>query len=463
MRTLRSTIRVAVLVIVVAGLTIGLGVSGHDSDNWPRFRGPQATGVSSTRPTPIRWDLSSRENVLWKTAIPGLAHSSPIVWGDRLFVTTAVSATGDDELKVGLYGAVDPVEDESVHSWRLYAFDTESGEIVWWREAHRGVPEVKRHTKSTHANPTPATDGERVIAFFGSEGLYAYDMDGELLWSKDLGTLDSGFFRVPTAQWGFGSSPILVDGRVIVQVDVQGPSYLAAFDAVTGEELWRSGRDEVPTWSTPTVYEHDGRKLVAVNGWKHIGGYDIETGEEVWRMKGGGDIPVPTPVPADGLLLITNAHGSQSPIYAVRQGAEGEISLGEEQSSNAGIAWSTRRDGAYMQTPIVVGDLLYVCRDNGVLGCYEVATGHEVYRQRLGGGGTSGFSASAVSDGEKIYFSNEVGEIFVVRAGPEFELLEVNEMGEIVMATPAISEGVLFFRTRGHVVAIGGDPPADSG
>lgn len=453
MRTRHASTIALVLLLVIAAAWTTAGEQVH----WPRFRGPQASGVADGRPTPVRWDVESGENVRWKTAIPGLAHSSPIVWGERLFVTTAVSEGGNEDLKVGLYGDIAPVQDESVHSWRLYALDKASGEILWWREAHRGVPEVKRHTKSTHANPTPATDGERVVAFFGSEGLYVYDMAGELEWSKDLGTLDSGFFLFPNAQWGFGSSPVLVDGKLIVQVDVQGPSYLAAFDAATGEELWRTERDEVPTWSTPTIYEHGGRKLVAVNGWKHIGGYDLETGREVWRLRGGGDIPVPTPVLGEDLLFITNAHGFQSPIYAIRQDARGDISLGDEEASNDGIAWSTRRDGAYMQTPIVVGDHLYVCRDNGVVGCYELDGGREVYRQRLGKGGTSGFSASAVSDGETIYFSNETGEIFVVRAGPEFELLAVNEMNEIVMATPAISQGTLYFRTRGHVVAVGGD------
>lgn len=436
---------------------VACAVASHaapDAENWPSFRGPQASGLGSGRPTPMSWDVTSGENVEWKTPIPGLAHSSPIIWKDRVYVTTAVSDSGDNDLKVGLYGDIAPVNDPSEYSWRLYALDKESGEILWMREAHRGVPKVKRHTKSTHANSTPATDGKRVVAFFGSEGLHAWDMDGEPLWSKDLGVLDAGFFRVPAAQWGFASSPILIHDRVVVQCDVQGQSFIAAFDAETGDEIWRTDRSEVPTWGSPTVYEVPGRTVIAVNGWKHIGGYDLQTGEEVWRFAGGGDIPTPTPIVAQGLVFITNAHGNMAPIYAVRADAEGVIDLAEGESTSDGIVWSTPRDGAYMQTPIVVDDLLYVCRDNGVVGCYRVETGEEVYRQRLGKGGTSGFSASAVSADGKIYFSGETGDVYVVKAGEEYELLAVNEMDEIVMATPAISDGVLFFRTRGHLVSV---------
>lgn len=438
------------VVALAAALPAGEAVDA----NWPSFRGLRASGLGTGEP-PLEWDVDSGESIRWKTPVPGLAHSSPVVWGDRLFVTTAVSDSGDEDLKVGLYGDVQPVEDDSVHSFRVYALDKITGEILWEREAHRGVPKIKRHTKSTHANPTPATDGERVVAFFGSEGLYAWDMDGEPLWSKDLGVLDAGFYVVKAAQWGFSSSPVLVDGKVVVQCDVQGQSFVAAFDAATGEELWRTNRDEVPTFGSPTVYEAGGRKIIAVNGWRHIGAYDLATGEEVWRFRGGGDIPTPTPVVAGDLVFITNSHGNLAPICAVRVGARGAIDLADGQTSSDGIAWCHFRDGAYMQTPIVVGEHLYVCRDNGVLGCYKAATGEEIYRQRLGKGGTSGFTASAVAAAGHIYYANETGDVFVVKAGPEFELVATNELGEIVMATPAVSDGVLYFRTRGHVVAIG--------
>ncbi|MHC4811313.1 MAG: outer membrane protein assembly factor BamB family protein, partial [Planctomycetota bacterium] len=301
-----TPLALALLAALCAGQT-GAG-------NWPSFRGPAAAGVGDGT-TVTEWDVETGTNLLWKTAIPGLGHSSPVIWGDRIFVTTAVPKSGTSELKVGLYGDIAAHTDDRAHAFKLLAIDRRGGEILWQRDAHVGVPRVKRHLKASHANSTPATDGERVVAFFGSEGLYAYDLDGKLLWKKDLGVLDSGFFQVPTAQWGFASSPVLHDGKVIVQVDIQKGSFVAAFDAADGRELWRTPRDEVPTWSTPAVAPYTGGDepslQVVANGWKHIGGYDLESGRELWKLVGGGDIPVPTPVHADGRIVVTSAHGAQ--------------------------------------------------------------------------------------------------------------------------------------------------------
>ena len=424
-------------------------------DNWPSYRGPRAGGVAAGRPVPLRWNVPAGENVRWKTPIGGLGHSSVVIWGDRLFLTTAFSGAANPELKVGLYGDITPVTDDTVHRFEVSALDKETGAVLWSQTAHEGVPRIKRHKKSTHANSTPATDGERVVAFFGSEGLYCYDMDGNLQWKKDFGVLDSGFFMVKTAQWGFGSSPVIHDGKVVVQADVQENSFLAVLDLETGEEIWRTGRDDVPTWSTPTLLPvAGGATQVVVNGFRHVGGYDFATGEEIWRMAGGGDIPVPTPVAAHGLVFITSAHGRLAPILALRPQARGDISLQGESTSNEGVVWSQPRDGGYMQTPIVYGDYLYVCRDNGVLSCLDARTGELQYKTRVGSGG-SGFSSSPVASDGRIYFTSELGDVHVVRAGPEFEELAVNELGEIHMSTPAISEGVIFFRTRGHVIAVG--------
>lgn len=421
--------------------------------NWPSFRGPEACGVATGPATPVAWDAAAGKGVRWSTPIPGLGHCSPVVWGDRVFVTTAISGQAGDKLKVGLYGDITPVDDSTPHIYLVFCLDKKTGKILWKREAYKGVPKVKRHTKSTHANPTMTTDGKRVVASFGSEGLYCYDMTGNLLWKKDLGVLDSGFYMVPAAQWGFASSPVLHEGRVYVQCDVQKDSFLAAFDARDGHEIWRTKRDDVPTFSTPTLCSAGGRTLLVVNGYKHIGGYDAATGKEVWRLTGGGDIPVPTPVCADGLIYITNAHGRMAPIYAVKITATGDITPAPGQAANKGIAWFKERGGAYMQTPLVYGDYLYVCRDTGVLSCIEAKTGKEIYAERLGTGRT-GFTASGVAADGKLYYTSEEGDVYVVKAGPKFEVLGTNTLGEICMASPAISNGALLFRTQGHVVCV---------
>ncbi len=420
--------------------------------NWPQFRGAFAQGVADGA-LPMEWDVASGKNIKWKTPIPGLGFSSPIIWGNRVFVTTCISGKDDPELRVGLYGNIAPVEDDTVHQWRVYCLDKDTGKVMWEQTAHQGVPAVKRHTKSTHANSTPATDGTHVVAFFGSEGLYCYSMAGKQLWKKDFGVLDAGYYKVPEAQWEYGSSPIIHQGKVIVQCDVQGESFVAALDVKTGKEIWRKKRDEVPTWSTPTVHENNGRKQVIFNGYRHIGGYDLETGKELWRMEGGGDIPVPTPIVAHDLIYITNAHGGGAPLYAIHPTAVGTITLEDNTLTNQHIAWSYARRGTYMQTPIVYGDYLYACRDNGVMTSYDAKTGAVLHRVRLGNGST-GFTASPVAGDDKLFFSSEEGDIYVIRAGPKPRPIAINKMNEVCMATPAISDGALFIRTQRHLFCV---------
>jgi outer membrane protein assembly factor BamB len=422
--------------------------------NWPSFRGPLASGIADRFTTPERWNPETGQNIRWKTAIPGLGHSSPVIWNRRLFVSSAVREQGEPDLKVGLYGDIGSVIEQTEHRWEVFCLDKETGEILWQQTAHKGVPTIKRHPKSSHANSTLATDGRYVVSFFGSEGLFCFDMDGALVWRKDLGRLDSGFFMAPTAQWGFGSSPVIHQNMVIVQCDVQTNSFLAAFNLKDGAELWRAPRKDVPTWSTPTVHARGEHAQVIVNGFQHIGGYDLATGREIWRLSGGGDIPVPTPVVAGELVFITSAHGKLAPIYAVKLSAQGDISLRTNQSANEHIPWSMSRRGNYMQTPLVYGDFLYCCSDAGVLSCYRISTGERLYSERLGTGG-SGFTASGVAADGKLYFTSEPGDVYVVKAGPEFTLLARNELGEMCLASPAISEGSLFFRARQHLIAIG--------
>jgi len=434
----------------VYALLMAVLLFAADSD-WPQFRGPSASGVANGSP-PIEWNVESGKNILWKTEIPGLGHSSPVIWGDRIFVTSAVAEKGASSLKTGLYGDIEPVKDEGSQKFNVYCIERNTGKIQWERTAASGIPKIMRHPKSTHASPTPATDGEHLIVSFGSEGLFAYDLNGTLLWKKNLGLLDAGYYMVPDAQWGFASSPVIHDGVVIIQADVQKNSFLGAFDVKTGKQLWRTPRNDVPTFGTPAVIPYTAagasRWQVVVNGWHHIGGYDFKTGKELWMLKGVGDIPVPTPVFADGRIIITNAHGSGRPIYAIRTDASGDIT-----GSKTAISWSIDRAGNYMQTPLLDKNIGYFCFDNGVLTTYQLSTGEKLYQTRLGG--TTGFTSSPVAAADRLYITNEDGHTFVPAKGSEYKLLGENDIGETVMASAAISADVLYVRGRSHLFAIG--------
>lgn len=445
--------------VVLRGIfLIVLGFLAYDAmaANWPQFRGPQASGVDRSAPAPVRWNVKTRENVLWRTPIPGLAHASPIIWGDRVYVLTVVG-TGPADLKVGLYGDIESANDQGPQRWRLLALDKTKGTVLWEKAGHEAVPRVKRHPKSSHGSSTPATDGKYIAAIFGSEGLFCFDMEGKPLWKKDLGPMDSGYFQSPTAQWGFASSPVIHEGKVVVLCDVLTDPFIAVFDLADGRELWRTRRTDVPTWSTPTVVQITGQTHILVNGWRHSGAYEFSTGNEIWKLDSGGDIPVPTPIVADGLAFLTSAHGRFRPMRAIRLEARGNITPPDPGATNAAIVWAHARRGNYMQTPIVVGQQLYGCTDNGVLTCFDVRSGAVHYDERLGTAG-QGFTSSPVSDGRHLYFASELGNVFVVPVSTTFSLAATNALEETSMATPALSHGTLFFRTREHLVAIGASP-----
>lgn len=457
--TLATSFTAAIALLVL--ISIASPSYGNDKErdqqskypHWPQFRGLHARGISNGWSLPTSWDGTSGVNIKWKTPIPGLGHSSPVIWGDKVFVTTCLSGKKDPELRVGLYGDIQPVEDDSSHTWRVYCLNKKTGKVMWDVTSHVGVPAIKRHPKATHANCTPATDGKHVIALFGSEGLYCYDMAGKLLWKKDLGQLDAGYWVVPTAQWEFGSSPVIHNGKVIVQCDVQKNPFLAAFDIKTGNEIWRTPREDVCTWSTPTVHESVNRTEVIINGFRHIGGYDVNTGKELWKMGGGADIPVPTPFVADDLIFITSSHQGPVPLYAIKVGASGDISLKDDKLSSEYVAWYRPRRGTYMQTPIVVENLLFTCSNSGIVTCYDAATGDQFFRKRIDRG--IGFTASPVAGDGKIYFSSETGEVHVLEATTQRVIAAVNPMGEPLMATPAISEGNIFIRGQHHLFCVG--------
>ncbi len=419
---------------------------------WPSFRGAGASGNADGQGIPLEWDASTGRNVLWKTAVPGIALSSPIIWGDRVFLTTAVSDTADTTFRTGLYGDVDSVEDDSEHSWQVWALERTSGEVLWTREAARGQPKVKRHLKSSQANPSPATDGEHLVVNFASEGLFCFGVDGELHWKTDLGVLNSGWFYDPSYEWGFSSSPILHRGRVIVQVDIQQQSFLAAFDVLTGKEIWRTPREEIPTWGTPTILPSPEGDEVVTNG-PTIRGYSFETGEELWTLGPNSEVTVATPIIADGMAIVTANYPPARPIYAIRPGQRGDLSLASGERSSEAVAWSHPTGGVYIPTPIAYDRLFYAMQMNGRLTAYDLETGERIYRQRVGQ--AVSFSGSAIAADGRLYFTTEEGDTYVVRAGREFALLATNTIDEVVMTTPAASDGVLVIRGLQHVYGLG--------
>jgi outer membrane protein assembly factor BamB len=423
--------------------------------NWPSFRGPGASGVADGQFPPLTWDAATNLNVRWKTAIPGLGLSCPVVWADRVYLTTAVSADGKAVLKPGQYGDVDSVQEASEHTWRVYCLDKQSGTILWERTACKGVPKVKRHTKASHANPTPATDGTHVVVSFGSEGLYCYDQGGKLLWQKNLGVLNSGWFYDADYQWGFGSSPILYKDLAIVQCDVGKESFLAAYRVTDGTEVWRKSRDELPSWGTPTIVEGPERVELVTNATRYARGYDPLTGTELWRLGRHSEITVPAPIYGAGLIFICSGYRPVQPIYAVRPGASGDISLKDGATTNEAIAWSASKGGPYMPTPIVYREHLYVCSNAGIVTCYEAKSGKQLYKERLGGQG--GYTASPVAADGYLYFTSEESGVYVVKAGPTFALVAVNALGEgePCLATPAIADGMLFVRSQHYLWGLG--------
>jgi len=440
-----------VLALLLAGPCL---MASAPPGNWPSFRGPYASGAADGQNLPERWDGGRGENVAWKVRVPGLAHSSPVIWGDRLYVTSAISSLGEATFKHGLFGEGDASSDRSVHQWKLYSFDTRTGRMVWDVTAYEGVPREKRHVKSTYASATPATDGTHVVVSFGSQGLYCFSTAGRLLWKKDLGVLDLGAYDAPEYEWGTASSPIIYKDRVIVQCDTQKQDFVLAVNIETGATVWKADRDELPSWGTPTVYAGGVRAEIVTNASNFIRGYDADTGKELWRLGGSSQITAPTPVWSGGLMVVASGRRPEAPVFVIRAGASGDITLPKGTSSSAQIAWSRQQRGSYMPTPLIYNGHLYVIGNQGILDCYELASGKEIYRQRIPHQG-GGFSASPVAADGRIYLSSEDGDIFVVRAGPVFELLATNSMGERLMATPALSAGRMFVRGERHLFAIG--------
>jgi len=440
---------------------------------WPQFRGPAGRAVSSIDTLPITW--STTMNVAWKADVPGRGWSSPIVWGDQVFVTTAISSGAFKQASPGIYGndyAADLLKEGATEAemmakviardvelpkesgelrFMVYSFDVASGRLRWAREAYKGPPGGGRHRKNTFASETPATDGERVYALFGNIGLFCYSMDGTLLWTH---TIDP---QPRYLDFGTAASPIVHDGRVYILDDNEASSYIAELDAKTGAVLWKTPRKLdgrlQSGWSSPYVWVTPGRTEIVAIGTGVTISYDT-TGKELWRLKGATQAN-PTPIEGDGMLFIATGSQGESgrPLFAVKPGANGDISLKEGEPSNAFVAWFQPRAGAYTSSPLVFGGRVYVVNDNGVLQVYDSLTGRDVYKVRVGGVGNT-FSASPWAYGGRIFFLSEEGDTFVVKPGDTYEELAKNSLGELALASPAVTRDGLFIRTQSTLYRI---------
>lgn len=418
-------------------------------DDWPRFRGLNADGVAADdERLPTTWTQS--ENVKWTAAVPGWGWANPIVTGEKVFLSTVASDVENEGPQKGLYlgqGVRTPAM--GVHHWMVLCYDLNTGEELWTHTAHTGEPTVPRHPKSTYASETPATDGKRLYVLFGDVGLYCYDLDGEQLWSHDIQARKTFF------DYGAAASPVVHEGQVIMVYDNQEASYLASFDAETGEQLWQTERDEKSTWATPFIWENDVRSEIVVNGKHRNRAYDLE-GNELWSFDGNmSNLVIPSPYAAHGMLYITSGYvgDAHRPVYAIKPGASGDISLGENETSNEFIKWYLPKAGPYNPSTIVHGDYYYTLFDRGFMTCHDARTGEEVYgKNRFAGGAT--FTASPVAYNDKLFFLSEDGDTFVVKAGPEFELLSTNPLGELCLSSPAVSQGKLLIRTASKLYCI---------
>lgn len=422
-----------------------------DDTNWTGFRGNGSTGVAAGFATPLQWDAtdSADSAIVWKADIPGLGHSSPSIFGDRVFLATATPTDGEANLQLGRSGNIKAAEGDGEQTWAVLCYDKLTGEELWHREAKTGAPRATRHAKATHANTTVAVDADHAVAFFGSEGIYCYDHDGQVLWERDLGVIDISKYDIG---WGYASSPAIHGDRVVLVCDAADDPYVAALDIATGEEVWRKSRkgDCERSWGTALVHGNGEKSQVVVNGWPWVISYDLASGDERWRIEGGGDNPTPTPFAVGENIVITNAHGGKAPIIVVNEDATGNLT--EDSAAAESVVWSTKQGGSYMATPVAYDGHLYLGNTNGILRCFDVASGEKVYEKRLGNGAS--IFASLIAADDKIYCPSEDGRIFVVKAGPDFEILAENPMGEACFATPALSAGTLFIRTTKSLVAI---------
>lgn len=435
---------------ILASLALALGaavMAGAAADtNWPQFRGPHSGVVADDPALPETW--SSTENVAWKTEIPGVGWSSPVVWGDHVFVTSAINEAQPERPKARAYTGGEVAKTTEAHRWMVYDVDLKSGNIRWSRDVGDAVPQPK-HLKNSYASETPTTDGERVYVYFASLGLFALDMTGKVVWSKPM---DAAQLR---QGWGAGASPIIHKDRVYVVNDNEKQSYLAAYNAKTGAEIWRLPREEGSNWSTPYVWENGLRTELVTTGSKRVRSYDLN-GNLLWEMSGLSSLHIPTPVEGNGLLFIGSGYRGDNnrPTYAVRPGASGDISLKDGETSNQYVAWYYPQLGSYNPSPLAYGEYFYTLYDTSFLACNDAKTGREIYGKQRISAESTGFSASPWAYNGKIFVMSEDGDTFVIQAGPDFKVVGKNSLNEMTLATPAIAGDSIIARTASKLYRI---------
>jgi len=422
--------------------------------NWPQFRGPGARGVADGARLPDRW--SATENIAWKTDLPGRGWSSPVVWGKSVFLATVVNRGVSEPPKTGLYLGGDRSQPATgIHEGWVYGLDLESGRVRWKEKVHEGQPSSPIHIKNSYASETPVTDGERVYFYFGNVGVFAHDLDGQLAWSKPMKP------HRTRAGWGTASSPVLHGDRLYIVNDNEEASFLLALDKRTGREIWRVERDEKSNWSTPYVWQSGRRTEIVTPGSGKVRAYDPD-GRELWSLQGMSGITIATPFAGDDLLYITSGFVASRlrPIYAIRPGASGDISLSPGQTSNASIAWCNPLAAPYNPSTLLYRDRLYVLHDRSLLAAYDAKSGAPLFeRERIPQAG--GFTASPWAADGRIYCLDEDGATFVFRAGDRFELLHVNRLAgdDMAMATPAVAGDRLLIRTAARLYCIAPSSP----
>jgi len=437
------------MLVFAAALLAAFHLCAAADDNWPQFRGPGARGVAAHADLPDRWSAS--ENIAWKTEIPGRGWSSPIVWGNRVFLTTVINLGESEPPKKGLYlGGERPKAATSQHQWKVLCLDLMSGKLLWERMVHEGPPPASIHVKNSYASETPVTDGESVYAYFGNVGVFCLDFAGEPVWSCPLAP------RVTWAAWGPAASPVLSGDRLYLVNDNEEQSYLLALDKRSGREIWRVSRDEKSNWSTPYVWHNSLRSEIVTPGTEKVRAYDLD-GKLLWWFRGMSKITIATPYAEGDFLYVSSGFVGDKlrPVYAIRPGGADDISLKPDQTSNSAVAWCNRTAAPYNPSTLLYDGRLYVLYDRGLLSAFAAQTGAPLFeRQRLPEG--LHFTASPWAYNERVFCLNEDGVTFVLRAGDRFELLHTNKLADddMGMATPAMTGDRLLLRTSARLYCV---------